>query len=78
MNRKKTEAALEGLAVKRRRGRKRARGTREPHQLPTGPSKRWSLDFIADTFGVSRRFRVLRWLRTPPSPAGVLRGSWTP
>lgn len=27
--------------------------------LPSGPSKRWSLDFVADTFGVSRRFRIL-------------------
>jgi transposase InsO family protein len=61
MNHKKLRRLYreEGLAVKRRRGRKRATGTREPMQLPTGPSKRWSLDFVADTFGVSRRFRIL-------------------
>ncbi len=61
MNHKKLRRLYreEGLAVKRRRGRKRATGTREPMALPSGPSKRWSLDFVADTFGVSRRFRIL-------------------
>jgi putative transposase len=49
----------EGLAVKRLRDRKRATGTREPMALPSGPTKRWSLDFFADTFGASRRFRIL-------------------
>ena len=61
MNHKKLRRLYreEGLAVKRRRGRKRATGTREPMALPSGPSKRWSLDFLADTFGISRRFRIL-------------------
>lgn len=61
MNHKKLRRLYreEGLAVKRRRGRKRATGTREPMALPSGPSTRWSLDFVADTFGVSRRFRIL-------------------
>jgi putative transposase len=27
--------------------------------IPDGPCKRWSLDFVADTFGVARRFRIL-------------------
>ena len=49
----------EGLAVKRRRGRKRARGTRTPMPVATHPNERWSMDFLSDTFGASRRFRVL-------------------
>ena len=39
----------EGLAVRRRRGRKRATGTRVPMALPDGPNQRWSLDFVADS-----------------------------
>ena len=49
----------EGLSVRRRRGRKRARGTRIPMPVPTRPSIRWSLDFVSDTFGASRKFRIL-------------------
>ena len=49
----------EGLAVKRRRGRKRARGTRTPMPAATRPNMRWSMDFLSDTFGASRRFRIL-------------------
>jgi putative transposase len=37
-----------GWAVRRRRGRKRASGTRAPVALPDGPNQRWSLDFVAD------------------------------
>jgi putative transposase len=48
-----------GLAVKRRRGRKRATGTREPMPEPAGPGVRWSLDFLSDGFGDARRFRIL-------------------
>jgi len=51
--------AEEGLAVKRRRGRKRATGTREPMPVPSDPSLRWSLDFLSDVFGPGRRFRSL-------------------
>lgn len=49
----------EGLSVRRRRGRKRARGTRTPMPLALMPNQRWSLDFVADTFGASRKFRIL-------------------
>jgi len=49
----------EGLSVKRRRGRKRARGTRIPMPVPVQPNARWSMDFLSDTFGASRRFRIL-------------------
>jgi putative transposase len=49
----------EGLAVRRRRGRKRATGTRAPMALPDGPNQRWSLDFVSDTLAWGRRFRIL-------------------
>ena len=49
----------EGLAVKRRKGRKRATGTRAPLSVPSRPSERWSLDFLSDVFGPARRFRIL-------------------
>jgi putative transposase len=61
MNEKKLRRLYkeEGLAVKRRRGRKRATGTRTPMPIPNGPSKRWSLDFVSDVFSPARRFRML-------------------
>ncbi len=49
----------EGLSVRRRRGRKRATGTRAPIALPQGPNQRWSLDFVSDALSWGRRFRVL-------------------
>jgi putative transposase len=48
-----------GLAVKRRRGRKRALGTRRPMLLPERPNQRWSLDFVSDALSDGRRFRIL-------------------
>jgi len=61
MNHKKLRRLYceERLQVKRRRGRKRARGTRAPLMLPAGPGRCWSLDFASDVFGVGRRFRIL-------------------
>ena len=49
----------ENLRVRRRRGRKRAMGTRAPMTLPQGPNQRWSLDFVRDTLVCSRRIRIL-------------------
>lgn len=49
----------EGLSVKRRRGRKRARGTRTPMPEAMQVNDRWSLDFLSDSFGASRKFRIL-------------------
>ena len=49
----------EGLSVRRRRGRKRARGTRTPMPLALMPNQRWSLGCVADRFGASRKFRIL-------------------
>ena len=40
-------------------GRKRARGSRSPMPEALRPGERWSLDFLSDTFGASRRFRIL-------------------
>jgi len=49
----------ERLMVRRRRGRKRALGTRAPMLLPSRINQRWSLDFVADTLSDGRRFRIL-------------------
>jgi putative transposase len=45
----------EGLSVKRRRDRKRARGTRTPMPSVAGVNARWSLDFVSDCFVNIRR-----------------------
>jgi putative transposase len=61
----------EGLSVRRRRTRKRARGSRTPMPVPLRPNDRWSMELgaarpsslrfesVADTFGASRRLRIL-------------------
>jgi putative transposase len=49
----------EKLTVRRRRGRKRARGSRTPMPVTLRPGERWSLDFVSDTSGASRKFRML-------------------
>lgn len=49
----------EGLSVQRRRGRKRARGSRPPMPEALRSNQRWPMDFVSDTFGPSRRFRIL-------------------
>ncbi len=49
----------EGLSVKRRRGRKRARGSKTPLPVAAHRGARWSLDFVSDSFGASRKFRIL-------------------
>jgi putative transposase len=61
MNHKKLRRIYgnEGLSVKRRRGRKRALRTRASMLEPSGPSVRWSLQFVSDSFGDGRRFRIL-------------------
>jgi putative transposase len=57
MNEKKLHRIYreEGLSVRRRRGRKRARGSHTPMPVPRHPNQRpnqrWSLDFLSDTFG---------------------------
>lgn len=49
----------EGLAVRKRGGRKRALGMRAPIDLPSRPNERWSLDFVSDCLTSGRRFRIL-------------------
>ena len=60
INRKKTQRLYqeEGLAVRRRRSRKRAVGTRAPAPVLALPNQRWSLDFVHDQMASGRRFRV--------------------
>ena len=48
----------EGLAVRRRRGRKRALGTRAPLWQASRPNQIWVLDFISDVLETGRRFRI--------------------
>ena len=61
INRKKTQRLYreEGLTVRRRKGRKRAVGTRTPPPVLALPNQRWSLDFVHDQLVTGRRFRVL-------------------
>ena len=49
----------EGLAVRKRRARRKAVGARVPILLEAQPNARWSLDFVYDQFANGRRFRVL-------------------
>lgn len=49
----------EKLMVKRRKGRKKATGTRTPLPKPDCINQVWSLDFMSDAFTDGRRFRVL-------------------
>ena len=58
VNRKKTERLYreEGLKVRRRRGRRRAIGTRAPIPMASEPNVRWSLDFVHDQISCGRRF----------------------
>lgn len=48
----------EGLAVRRRRGRKRVAEPRVPLPEPTAPNERWSMDFMRDTLADGRAFRL--------------------
>ena len=48
----------EGLSVMRRKGRKRAIGTRTPLPNPDKINQVWSLDFMSDALSDGRRFRI--------------------
>jgi putative transposase len=48
-----------GLAVTRRRGRKRVAQPRQPMVPPSRPNERWSIDFVSDAVANGRRFRCL-------------------
>lgn len=60
VNRKKVQRLYreEGLTVRKRRGRKRAIGTRAPILIEARPNARWSVDFVHDQFAYGRRFRI--------------------
>ena len=49
----------EGLAVRKRRSRRKAVGTRAPILVEAKPNARWSLDFVHDQLASGRRFRIL-------------------
>lgn len=49
----------EGLMVRRRKGRKRAIGSRLPLPKPDSLNQVWSLDFVSDALSDGRRFRIL-------------------
>jgi len=49
----------EGLAVRKRRSRRKAVGTRTPILVEARPNARWSVDFIHDQLACGRRFRIL-------------------
>ena len=49
----------EGLAVRKRKGRRRAVGARAPLAVALQPNARWSLDFVHDQLACGRRFRIL-------------------
>lgn len=49
----------EGLAVRKRRARRKAVGTRAPILVEARANARWSLDFVHDQFACGRRFRIL-------------------
>lgn len=55
INRKKTQRLYreEGLTVRRRKGRKRAVGSRAPVPVPALPNQRWSLDVVHDQWPVA-------------------------
>jgi len=61
INRKKTQRIYQEdwLAVRRRRSRRRAVGTRAPAPMMALPNQRWSRDFDHDRMPSGRRFRVL-------------------
>jgi putative transposase len=48
----------EGLAVRKRRARRKAVGTRTPILVEAKVNARWSLDFIHDQLACGRRFRI--------------------
>ena len=49
----------EGLAVRKRRARRKAIGTRAPILVEAKANARWSLDFVHDQFASGQRFRIL-------------------
>ena len=61
VNHKKVERiyAEEGLALRRRKRRKKFVGKRVPLPVPTGPNQHWSMDFVQDRLTSGRKIRAL-------------------
>ena len=61
LNRKKTQRLYreESLTVRKRKGRKRATGSRAPILAEAFPNARWSVDFVHDQLSNGRRLRIL-------------------
>ena len=61
LNHKKTQRLYreEGLTVRKRKGRKRATGSRAPILVEALPNARWSVDFVHDQLSNGRRLRIL-------------------
>jgi putative transposase len=61
VNHKRTERLYrdEGLALRRKRHRKRAAGVRVVLAPPSRPNERWAMDFLHDRLATTRSFRVL-------------------
>src|SRR5208283_5376448 len=61
VNRKKTQRLYreEGLTVRKRKGRKRATGSRAPILVEARPNARWSVDFVHDQLVDGQRLRIL-------------------
>ena len=60
VNRRKTRRLYreEGLSGRKRRGRKKATGTRAPLLTVAAPNARWSVDVVHDQFAQGQRFRI--------------------
>ena len=69
--------AEEGLAVKRRRARKRATGERAPMAPASAPNDRWSLDFLSPKDGRRGRTRTGKPLKAGAFEAPVSTNSTT-
>jgi hypothetical protein len=87
MNHKLYRLWEEGLSVRRRRGAN-GRGAAAHRCLCRWRRARWSMDFVSDTFGASRKFRILAinddvagrtcaWWPIPASPAPGWRANST-
>ena len=71
VNKKRVRRLLDGLQLRMRvRRRKHIALHRGPAPRPSGPTKRWSMDFVHDALSDGRPFRVLtvieQWSRQSP------------
>ncbi len=68
INRKKPERLYraKGLAVRRRKGRRRTAGVQAPAPVVALPNQRWSLDIVHDQLATGLRFRVSIGVQTGP------------